>query len=159
MSSQVRLISETGEHLGAFSIEKALEKSKLAELDLVEIGPNADPPIVKIMNFGHFKYELNKKERDQKKVKKSGIIKGIRLSPRIGKHDLEFRAKKAKKFLEEKNKVRIEMTLRGREKAHFDLARELINQFIEHLGEEVKIEDPIKRRGGKLSTIIAPGKD
>jgi len=124
------------------------------ELDLVEIGPNADPPIAKILNFGHFKYNLKKKEKKEKKQHKASGIKGIRLTPRIGQHDLGLRVAKAKEFISEGHKIKIEMVLRGREKAHFDLAKNLIKQFIELLGEDVKTEQPIKKQGSRLIVMV-----
>lgn len=152
---QVRLINEKGEHLDIVETEKALEMAREKELDLVEISPQANPPIAKIMNFSHFKYDLKKKEKQQKKEQKINEVKGIRLTPRIGKHDLDFRIKKANEFLEKGNKVKIEMILRGREKAHFSLAQESAQEFIKMLGSEVQVEQSIKRQGNRLTALIS----
>jgi len=110
--------------------------------------------VAKIIDFKHFKYELKRKDRQQKKQQKIGLIKGIRLTPRIGKHDIEIQVNKAKKFLSQKQKVKIDMILRGREKAHFDLAEQKIKDFIELLGE-VKIEQFPKKMGGTITTLVS----
>jgi len=152
---QVRLINEKGEHLDIIDTEKAIEIAREQELDLVEIGPRANPPIAKIQNFSHLKYDLKKKEKQQKKERKINEVKGIRLTPRIGKHDLDFRVKKACEFMDKGNKIKIEMILRGREKAHFPLAQKLTEDFIGMLGENIQIEQKIKRQGNRLTVLIS----
>lgn len=152
---QVRLINEKGEHLDIIDTDKALEIAREQELDLVEIGPQANPPIAKILNFSHLKYDLKKKEKLQKKERKINEVKGIRLTPRIGKHDLDFRVKKACEFMEKGNKIKIEMILRGREKAHFPLAQKLTEDFIDMLGGNIQIEQKMKRQGNRLTVLIS----
>ncbi len=154
-SPQVCLIDENGKFLGNIKTGEAVEMARERGLDLIEIGPKAEPPVAKISDFGQFKYELKKKDRQQKKQQKTGLIKGIRLTPRIGKHDIEIQVEKTKKFLTQRQKVKIEMILKGREKAHFDLAEQKIKEFISQL-EEIKIEQEPKRLGGSLTAIIAP---
>jgi len=154
-ASKVRLINEKGEHLDIIDTEKALEMAREKELDLVEISPQANPPIAKILNFSHLKYDIKKKEKQQKKERKVNEVKGIRLTPRIGKHDLDFRIKKACEFMDKGNKIKIEMILRGREKAHFPLAQKLIENFITMLGENIQIEQKIKRQGNRLTALIS----
>ena len=122
--------------------------------DLVEISPKSTPPVAKFLNFGRFKYELRKKEQQQKAKQKKTETKGIRLSFRIGKGDLELRLRQAKKFLDQGHKVKIEMILKGREKAHFDLAREIVGRFIQNL-EGINVEQPISRQGSKLIALLA----
>jgi len=151
---KVRLIGEKGEHLGIVETSSALQLAREKELDLVEIGPKADPPVAKIIDFGQFKYDLKKKGGGQKAKQKAGGIKGIRLTPRMAQHDLGLRVKRAKEFLKEGKKIKIEMVLRGREKAHFDLARDLINRFITELGQDIKIEQPVQKQGGRLTVIV-----
>ncbi len=153
---KVCLINEKGEHFGNVDINKALEMAQKKGLDLVEIGPKANPPVVKILDFGQFKYDSKRKDREKKKQSKTSLTKGIRLTPRIGKHDLEFRRDKAKTFIAEGYKVKIEMILRGREKAHFDLAEEKLREFIDFLKEEAKIEQQPKRQGARLTALISP---
>lgn len=151
---KVRLIDDTGKFFGVIDTLQALEMARKKELDLVEINPKEIPPIAKIMDFGQFKYEQSKKEKKAKA--KQAEIKGIRLSLRMGKHDIGVRTNRTKEFLEEKNKVQIEMILRGRERTHLDLAEQIINQFIDSLGKNIKIEQPLKKQGGRLTVLISP---
>ncbi len=148
------MVDDKGIHIGVVSISEALRMAQEKGCDLIEISPKAAPPVAKISNFGQFKYDLKKKEQQQKSKQKKTETKGIRLSLRIGKGDLELKSNQAKKFLELGHKIKIEMILKGREKAHFDLAREIINKFIQSL-EEVNIEQPISRQGGKLIALLA----
>lgn len=150
---QVRLVDEKNNHIGTVSTSEALKMAQERGYDLVEISPKAAPPVAKLLNFGQFKYELKKKEQQQKTKQKKTEIKGIRLSLRIGKGDLELKAKQAKKFLDLGNKIKIEMILRGREKAHYDLAKEIIKHFIQNLGD-VNIEQPISKQGGTLKVLV-----
>ncbi|MBI5621957.1 translation initiation factor IF-3 [Candidatus Falkowbacteria bacterium] len=156
-ATQVRLIDENGEMVGVVDLTEALRRAEEAELDLVEVSPKAAPPVCKIMSFGSFKYKKEKEAKAQKQKQKVVEMKGIRLSLRIGAHDLEVRATQAKKFLDNNNKVKIEMILKGRERQYSDQAREVMQSFIRQLGE-VKIEQPFTKQGGKLSMIVAPGK-
>lgn len=155
-SPKVRVIDENDKHLGVIETEKAIEMAFKKEMALVEISPKTDPPVAKIMDFGQFKYDLKKKEKQQKKQKKAGSVKGIRLTPRIGKHDIEMRAEIGKKFLGQNQKIKIEMILRGRERAHFDLATNLIKQFIDMLGENITIEQAPKRQGYRIIALVSP---
>lgn len=152
---KVRLIDDQGKYLGLFNIEDALKVAQEKGLDLIEISPKEQPPVAKIMDFGKFLYEQRKKDKDSKKKKKTEM-KVLRLSPRVGKHDLEVRKNQSLKFLKEGHKVKIEMMLRGREMAHTDLARKLIDEFIKSLGENIKIEQPLARQGNKFNLIISP---
>jgi len=130
------------------AIAKAQEKG----LDLVEVSPNTEPPVCKFTDFGQFQYSKSKKQKEQKKKKIE--IKGIRLSLKIGKHDVDFRVKQAEKFLKQGDKVKIELNLKGREKAHKDLAQDVIKNFIEAIENETITEQVLKAQGGRLSTII-----
>jgi translation initiation factor IF-3 len=152
-AQKIRLIDETGKFLNIVDTEEAIKLAREKGLDLVEINPKTDPPVAKIMDFGQFKYEETRKDKKQKIH--TAEIKGIRLSLRTGKHDLEIKANQAKKFLAEKNKVKIEMVLRGRERAHFDLAEKVIMGLIELTGPEVKIQQPLNRQGGRLTILIS----
>jgi translation initiation factor IF-3 len=148
------VIDEEGKHLGILNTQEALTLAQERGFDLVEISPKEDPPVAKFLDFGQFKYELEKKRKAQKSKKIA--LKGIRLSFRIGKGDLAFKKEQAKKFLEAGHKVKIEMVLKGREKAHLGLAKEIINNFIQTLGEEISlgIEQPLTRQGGRLTVIV-----
>lgn len=154
---EVRLIDETGKHVGVVAFADAAARAVEGSFDLVEIDPNPVPPIVKLVDYGQFKYEKEKEARKQKAHAKQVEVKGIRLSVRIGEHDLEVRRNQAKGFLEDGDKVQIEIILRGREKQHAGLASEVMNKFIESVKTSipVKVEQPLTRQGGKLSMLIA----
>ncbi|MFH1111850.1 MAG: translation initiation factor IF-3 [Patescibacteria group bacterium] len=152
--SQVQLIDENGQPQGVVATYDALQKAHEAGLDLVEVNPKASPPIAKIMDFGQFQYKQQKLERQQKiKVKKTEI-KGIRLSLNIGKHDLDVRKVQAEKFFNEGHQVRLEIILRGREKARGDLAKQVFDNFVASLGEGMAVQIPFSRQGGRLSMQI-----
>ncbi|MDP2631858.1 MAG: translation initiation factor IF-3 [Candidatus Uhrbacteria bacterium] len=154
---EVRLIDAAGEMRGNVSTEEALKIAEDAGLDLIEVSPKANPPVCKVMDFGSFKYQKEKEAKKQRAASKEVEIKGIRLSFKIGVNDLEVRKKQALKFLEKGNKLRIELILRGREKAHFDRAREVMNGFVDSLRDDydLKIESPVKKAGGRLHMIVA----
>jgi len=154
-ASQVRLIDETGQQLGVLPIVEALKIAQEKGLDLIQVTEKVEPPVCKIMEYGKFLYSLKKKER---KVKHHvGELKGIRLTFAISEHDLQTRAKQAEKFLQKGDKVRIEMNLRGREKAHQDFAREKINKFLDEVNKTtpLKIERELKKEFRGLTMIIA----
>ena len=136
------LINENGEDLGAVEIGKALAMAKEVELDLVEVNPKATPPVVKIMDYGQFKYQKEKENQRQKVKQKKVEIKSLRLSARISQHDFNFRVEQAKKFLERGDKFKLEIILKGRERQHPEKAEELIKKFIEILrqNKELNIE-------------------
>lgn len=154
-ATQVRVIAESGE-LGIMPTAEAIRTAKEQDLDLVQINPKADPPVCKIMDFGHFKYQKEKEDRLRKAHAKATEVKGVRLSMRIGQHDLDVRKNQALKFLEKGNKVKVELIMRGREKAHKDLARETINNFVATINEEVAVkkDQEITAQGHKLFTVI-----
>jgi translation initiation factor IF-3 len=151
---QVKLIDEQGEFIGIFPTKEALAMAREKGYDLVEISPKENPPVAKFLDFGQLQYEEQKKRQKQKIKLKTVEIKGMRLSFRISQHDLEVRINQAKKFLSKKHKIKIEMNLKGREKKHTDLALEIMQKFIEQLGEKIIIEQPITRLGGNLSVLI-----
>lgn len=154
-AEEVRVIDEEEGHLGVMSREEALKLAREKEMDLIIINPTSAPPTVKITDYGRFKYQ---KEKELKKQKAAKITetKGIRLSPRIGKHDLEVRLEQAKKFLEKGDKLKIEIILRGRERQHADVAENLINDFLNKINEEIelKTEQPTKRQGNQVTAIV-----
>lgn len=134
----------------------ALARAKALELDLVEVAPNAKPPVCKIMDFGKFLYRQKKQEQKQKKSQKQGEVKGIRLSLRTGIHDLEVKAAKAKDFLKDRNLVKVALILRGRELSHIDLAREKMKTFGAMLADAGEIEELPKKQGHNLIMMINP---
>ncbi len=130
--------------------------AKEGELDLVEVAPNAKPPVCKIMDFGKFLYRQKKQDQKQKKSQKQGEVKGIRLSMRTDTHDLEVKAEKAKEFLKERNLVKVAMILRGRELAHMDLARSKMKLFSEMIADAGKIDELPKKQGHNLIMMVTP---
>jgi len=153
--SEVRLIDERGENIGVVSVEDALRRAQLAELDLVEVSPLARPPVAKILNFHHFKYQREKEAQRQKARQKKQELKGVRLSLRIGKHDQEVRLEQAIGFLDDGDKLKVELPLRGRENQHADLAAQVIQTFVDDLKKQftIVIEQPIQKQGGRLSLV------
>jgi translation initiation factor IF-3 len=152
----VFVIGEDKEQLGEMSNIEALELAKSKGLDLVEVAPNANPPVCKLTNFGKFQYSQSKQERLSKSKQKKTETKGVRLGVRTDSHDLEFKKKQTEKFLSKGNKVKIELRLRGREKAHQDLAVKNIRNFIGNIDIPHKIEEDVKRFPGGFNVLIAP---
>jgi translation initiation factor IF-3 len=153
----VRLIDEEGEPLGVFLIERAKEMAREQELDLVEVAPNAQPPVCKIMDFGKYMYRQQKMERKHKAQQKQTEVKGIRISLRIGTHDLEVKAKQAKQFLADRNLVKVVLMFRGREGAHLNLGYDKLSQLYNMMNDVAKVEEAPKRQGNQLIMILAPG--
>lgn len=158
-SLEVRVIDENGEALGVLQTSKAIQIAVERGLDLVEVSPKAEPPVCKILNYGHFKYQKEKEVRKQKAQSKEVNIKGIRLSLRIGDHDLEVRHQQAKKFLERGDKVKLELVMRGREKAHRDVAETVLNKIMALLRADypIRVEQATSYQMGRMTTIIARG--
>lgn len=143
---EVRLIDENGEQLGVMSRDQALSIARERELDLVEVSPDSKPPVCRIINYDKYRYQMEKKEKQQRKSSKKTELKEVRLGVRTGEHDLDFKRKKVFEFLKEGRKVKIELTMKGRERAHRDLAREVLKSFLDKIIEEetsVKIDQPI----------------
>jgi translation initiation factor IF-3 len=157
---QLRVIDENSQMLGVLDTPKAIQMAKERDLDLVVVSPKAVPPVAKFLSFSSFKYQKEKEARKQKALQKSSEMKEIRLSPRIGRHDLEIRLKQAEKFIERGDKVAITVLLKGRERQHADLGREILQTFIKDLGLLIKIkfEQDIKRQGNNFSAVILADK-
>lgn len=153
---EVRLIDENGKNLGVLSLTEALRISRESGLDLIQFTEKVEPPICKIMNYGKYLYSEKKQQKKSEQKQKGGEMKGVRLGFNISLHDLETRVKQAEKFLTQGNKVRIEMQLRGREKALQGFAREKINKFLEILEKTIpfKIERELKKEARGLTMII-----
>lgn len=150
------MIDETGKGLGEMSTEEALRIARERELDLVEVSPKATPPVCRIMDYGKFQYQQSKQDRLAKAKQKKVEVKGIRIGIRTDEHDLDFKKNQADKFLRKGNKVKIEIILRGREKAHQNLARETLIQFIKRIQTPYRIEEEIKRFPEGFNIVIAP---
>lgn len=153
---EVRLIDETGKQLGVLVLEKALQIARERGFDLIQVTEKVEPPVCKLMDYGKYLYRQQKKEKSANHHK-GGELKGIRLTFRISEHDLETRANQAEKFLKKGDKVRIEMRLRGREKALQGFAREKIKKFLEILEKSIpiKIERELKKQPRGLTMIIS----
>jgi len=155
---EVFLIDENDEKIGVMSTQKALGMADEAGMDLVEVNPKVSPPVVKIMDLGQFKYEREKKIHKQKMQQKKVDTKEIRLSVRISQHDFDFRLRQSEKFLSKGNKLKIDLVLKGRERAHPEKARETINNFIQSLqkkeGLNIVEEQPLTKQGGRISIIL-----
>ncbi len=151
----MQVVDETGKNLGVLDTYKAIEIAQERGLDLVEIAPTVKPPVCKITDYGKHKYQQAKKEQQQKAKQKTIEVKGIRIGLSTSSHDLEYKAKQAGEFLGEGNKVRVEMRLRGREKAHLDLAKEKLSDFLKLITIAYKIEEEPKRNPIGLIMTIA----
>ncbi len=148
------MIDERGQILGVMPTTAALQLANERELDLVEVSPLAQPPVCKIVNVGQLRYEANKKERRQRGKQRKTEVKGIRLSATISEHDMVVRVDQAKKFLEKGNKVQVMLLLRGRQKMHPEIGREMINKFTGLLADLAAVESPIEQQGGKLTAVL-----
>lgn len=158
-AKELRLIDPDGEQLGIVSLEEALAKAEELKLDLVNIAPQAKPPVAKIMNYGKHKYEQQKKEKEARKKQKTIQVKEVRLTLKIEKHDLETKANNARKFLKAGDKVKISLRLRGREMANASYATEVIDKLIEHIGEDlIVIDQKPKQEGRFVNAMISPVK-
>ncbi len=155
---EVRVISSTGEMLGIMSSREALRLAEDEGLDLVKISPNAVPPVCKIMDYGKFKFEQAKKEKENRRNQKVVELKEVQLSMTIDVGDINVKAKQATKFLEQGNKVKVTIRLRGRQMAHANLARDVINNFVEMLKEVSQVEKPLNMEGRNLILILGPVK-
>lgn len=157
LAPEVRVIDETGAPLGVLDTVKALAMATERGFDLIEVSPKAEPPVCKFADYGHFKYQKEKEMRKQRAQSKEVEIKGIRLSMRIGAGDLQIRVDQAKKFFEQGDKVKVEMILRGRERAHGDVARAVFDEFVQKLGTyyPIKVEQPLKAMDGRMHMILA----
>ncbi len=152
----VRLIGPDANQLGIVAIQKALELANQYELDLVEVAPNADPPVCRIIDFSKFKYDEEKKEREAKKHQKQGKFKEIRLKPNIDDHDYETKLKQVIGFLKKKDKVKINLFFRGRQMEHLDLGRKVLDKFILDLVNDGQVEKLPSLEGRIMYFVIAP---
>ncbi len=155
---EIRVISSTGEMLGVMSPREAMHLAEGENLDLVKISPTATPPVCKIMDWGRYKFEQAKKEKENRKNQKVVELKEVQLSMTIDVGDLNVKAKQARKFLESGNKVKVTIRLRGRQMAHAQLGKDVITNFAESLSDVAIVEKPINMEGRNLIEILAPAK-
>lgn len=156
-AAKVRLISHTGEQVGVVSLHEALEMAEQQGLDLVEIVPGSNPPVCKIMNFGKFRYDQSKREKESRKASHQIKVKEIKLKPNIDVHDLETKMRHAREFLIGGNKVKITCLFRGREVMRPEHGEKVVREMCQHLEDISTIESPPKLMGRMLLAVLAPG--
>ena len=152
---EIRLIGSNGEQLGIMSAREAMKLAEEAELDLVKIAPNAKPPVCKIIDYGKYRYELARKEKEAKKKQKTVEVKEIRLSPNIDTNDLNTKVNAAKKFLSKGNKVKITLRVRGREMAHIAQSKHILDDFAKEVEDMAVVEKAPKQEGRSISMVLA----
>ena len=155
-AEKVRLISEEGKQVGVKYLTEALRMAEEADLDLVEIAPNAKPPVCKIVDYGKFKYQQLKKEKENRKAQHQVKVKEIKFKPNIDTHDFLTKEKHAREFIEKGYKVRISCVFRGREMLHTELGKKVIQRLIDDLKDIAVTEAPLKLMGRSMSTVLAP---
>lgn len=153
---EVRLIDEKGNQIGIVPTTEALEKARDAGLDLIEVAPQANPPVCKILDYGKYKFEQEKKLRETKKNQKQIKMKEIRMQPKIEEHDLRFKTKHIQEFLEEGNKVKVTIRFRGRELAHTELGRDVLDKILEMIDTPFSVDKQPAMEGRFMSMIISP---
>ena len=153
---EVRVIGSDGAQIGVVPLKEAMRIAEEQGLDLVEVAPNASPPVCRIMNYGKYKYQQSKRSHDARKHQTVIHVKEVKLRPRTEEHDFEFKLRHAKRFLTEGNKVKVSVLFRGREMAYPEHGRELINRFIDGIKELVVVEQPPRLEGRNMVTILAP---
>ena len=152
---EIRLIGEDGEQLGIMSAREGMKIAQEAELDLVKIAPAAKPPVCKIIDYGKYKYEQARKEKEAKKKQKTVEVKEVRLSPNIDTNDLNTKINNAKKFISKGNKVKVTLRFRGREMAHVQQSKHILDDFAETLADVAVVEKPAKMEGRAMSMVLA----
>ncbi|MDP9347808.1 MAG: translation initiation factor IF-3 [Gemmatimonadota bacterium] len=154
--SPVRVINPEGEQLGILAVERALEIAEEMGLDLVEVAPLARPPVCRIMDYGKFKYEEQRKAREARKKQHHVQLKEVKMRPGIEDHDFDFKTRHARRFLEEGNKVKLTMMFRGRQMAHPELGRQVLEKVSSMLGDISKVESSPTMEGRSMTMVLAP---
>jgi len=155
-AKEIRLIGEEGEQIGIVPTSEGLKLAKEKNLDLVEVAPRAEPPVCRIMDFSKYKYDQEKKERLARKKQRMIRIKEIRLKPNIEEHDYQTKLRHLKRFLTRGDKAKISLMFKGREMAHIDTGRQLMDRFIKDLSELAEVEKPPSLEGREMVMLIAP---
>ena len=155
-ADKVRVIAEDGKQIGVLSIREALSMAEAKGLDLLEISPNANPPVCKIMDFGKYRYQQTKREKESKKLQHVVKVKEIKLKPNINTHDFETKLRKVKDFLEKGMKVRVTCVFRGREMLHMELGEGLIQRIFDEVKDIAQIDTPMKQMGRVMSVVFSP---
>ena len=155
-AKEVRVISAEGEQLGVMPISEAMNLADEAEADLICIAPNAAPPVCRIMDYNKFKYEQSRREKDAKKKQHVVEVKEIRFSPNIDTNDLNTKSNNARKFLEKGNRVKVTLRFRGREMAHINATKGVLDEFAATLADIAVMDKPAKMEGRSMSIVLAP---
>ncbi|WP_322096476.1 translation initiation factor IF-3 [Pelagibius marinus] len=155
-SPQVRLVDQDGEQVGVVSVADALRRAEDAGLDLMEVSPNADPPVCKILDYGRFRYEAQKKKNEARKKQKVIEVKEIKMRPNIDTHDYEVKMRAIHRFIDEGDKVKVTMRFRGREMVHQDLGKQVLDRVREEMEEKAKVEQFPKIEGRQMTMVMAP---
>jgi translation initiation factor IF-3 len=153
---EVRLIDESGDNVGVVSVREAMDMAEEAGLDLVEISPHASPPVAKILDYGKYKYEAQKKANEARKKQKTIDVKEIKMRPNIDDHDYQVKMRSIQRFIDEGDKVKVTMRFRGREMVHQDLGLAVLNRVRDELEEVAKVEAHPKVEGRQMIMVIAP---
>lgn len=153
---KVRVIDKDGEQLGVLGLQEALAKAELTGLDLVEIAPNAEPPVCKIIDYGKYRYQVTKKEKEGKKAQHQVKVKEVRVKPNTDDNDVAVKTKHAREFISKGNKVRLTCVFRGRELAHPEIGRKVVVKICEDLADVAATESDPKLMGRNLSVVLAP---
>lgn len=153
---RVRVIGANGEQVGIIALYEALRLAEDAELDLVEVVSNSNPPVCKVMNFGKFRYDQTKREKENKKTQHQIKVKEVKIKPNIGAHDLETKYRHARQFIEEGDKVKLTCTFRGREMMHPEFGEKLVREMLDKLSDIAQAEAPPKLMGKMLTVVLAP---
>ncbi len=151
---EIRLIGENGQQLGIMSAREAMKIAQEAELDLVKIAPTAKPPVCKIIDYGKYRYELARKEKEAKKKQKIIEVKEVRLSPNIDSNDLNTKIGAARKFIQKGNKVKVTLRFRGREMAHMNASRHILDDFAKELADIAVVDKPSKIEGRSIVMFL-----
>src|SRR5438309_3708486 len=155
---EVRVIGEEGEQLGIMPTAEALQMARERGLDLVEVAPNAVPPVARLLDYGRFKYEQEKKDREARKNQKIVLLKEVRLRPKTDEHDVDFKTKRIERFIEEGDKVKVTLRFRGREMAHPNLGRQLLEEVADRVKNIAVVERMPLMEGNTMTMILARGK-
>lgn len=153
---EVRLIAEDGQQVGVMSVKEALSHAAKSNLDLVEVAPQANPPVCRIMDYGKYKYQQSKKQQEARRRQTTIQVKEVKVRPKIEEHDMNFKLKNIRKFLADRDKVKVTMIFRGREMAHQDRGYMILKQMAEALSDVAQVEQEPKHEGRTLFMVVAP---
>ncbi|HSR55682.1 MAG TPA: translation initiation factor IF-3 [Alphaproteobacteria bacterium] len=156
LADSVRVVDEEGEMLGVMTVEDAMKKADAAALDLVEISPNSDPPVCKILDYGKYKYQAQKKASEARKKQKTIDVKEIKMRPSIERHDYDVKMRAINKFLDEGDKVKVTIRFRGREFLHQELGMQMLERVRDEIEEKAKVEAVPKMEGRQMVMVVAP---